>query len=140
MENFINSILEQMSGVGLPQKKFLITLFLTMLLMRGKVCFRNLSRYSDLSEKTYSRQFRRTFDFADYNERLIEDTVPSDHEKIGAMDCSYIPKSGKKTYGLGFFYDSSCDKPAKGLEISNSGLLTWAFLVIDIKDSALYDA
>ena len=131
MENFINSILEQMSSAGLPQKKFLITLFLTMLLMRGKVRFRNLSRYSDLSEKTYSRQFRRTFDFADYNERLIEDAVPSDHEKTGAMDCSYIPKSGKKTYGPGFFYDSGCDKPAKGLEISDSA-------VIDVTDNTGY--
>ena len=62
METLINSILEQMPGVGQPQKKFLVTLFLTILLMRGKVNFRNMSRYSDLSEKTYSRQFRHTFD------------------------------------------------------------------------------
>ncbi len=96
MESFINNILEQMSGVGQPQNKFLVMLFLTMLLMRGKVNFRNLSRYSDLSEKTYSRQFRHTFDFADFNERLIEETVPSHHEKIGAMDCS-------RTYAVGGF-------------------------------------
>jgi len=131
METFINSVLEQMPGVGQPQKKFLVILFLTVLLMRGKVNFRNLSRYSDLSEKTYSRQFRYTFDFADFNERLIEETVPSHHEKIGAMDCSYIPKSGKKTYGLGFFYDSSHDKAAKGLEVSN-------LAVIDVTDNTGY--
>ncbi len=131
MEPFINSILEQMAGVGQPQKKFLVTLFLTILLMRGKVNFRNLSRYSDLSEKTYSRQFRIDFGFIDFNERLIEETVPSHHEKIGAMDCSYIPKSGKKTYGLGFFYDSSHDKPAKGLEVSN-------LAVIDVTDNTGY--
>jgi hypothetical protein len=131
METLINSILAQMPGVGQPQKKFLVTLFLTILLMRGKVNFRNLSRYSDLSEKTYSRQFRRTFDFADFNERLIEETVPSDHEKIGTMDCSFVPKSGKETYGLGFFYDSSHDKAAKGLEVSN-------LAVIDVTDNTGY--
>ncbi len=63
MEEYINKILAEMSGVGKPQKKFLVTLFLTILLMRGKVNFRNMSRYSDLSEKTYSRQFRQSFDF-----------------------------------------------------------------------------
>jgi hypothetical protein len=56
MERFINSILEKMTGVAKPQKKFPVTLILTILLMRGKVNFRNMSRYSDLNEKTYSRQ------------------------------------------------------------------------------------
>jgi hypothetical protein len=84
-----------------------------------------------LSEKTYSRQFRRRFDFADFNKRCIEETVPSKHEKISAMDCSFVSKSGKKTYGLGFFYDSSHDKAAKGLEVSN-------LAVIDVTDNTGY--
>lgn len=131
MEIFIHSILERMSGVTQPQKKFLVTLFLTILRMRGKVNFRNLSRYSELNEKTYSRQFRHAFDFTGFNKRLIEKTVPVGHEKIGVMDCSFVPKSGKKTYGLGFFYDSSHDKAAKGLEVSN-------LAVIDVTDNTGY--
>ena len=131
MEYFITNILEKMSGVAKPQKKFLVTLFLTILLMRGKVNFRNMSRYSDLNEKTYSRQFRKTFDFADFNKQLIEETVPSDHEKIAVLDCSFITKSGKETYGLGFFYDSSHDQAAKGLEVSN-------LAVIDVTDNTGY--
>ena len=123
MELFINNILDQMSGVAKPQKKFLVNLFLTILLMRGKVNFRNLSRYSELCEKTYSRQFRKAFDFTDFNKRLIAEIVPEHHQKIAVMDCSYIPKSGKQTYGLGFFYDSSHDKAAKGLEISNLAVI-----------------
>ncbi len=99
MEDFITHILGEMSGVAKPQKKFLVTLFLTILLMRGKVNFRNMSRYSELNEKTYSRQFRQSFDFVAFNEQLIEGVIASDHEKIGAMDASYISKSGKKTYG-----------------------------------------
>ena len=131
MEHVINNILEKMTGVAKPQKKFLVTLFLTILLMRGKANFRNMSRYSDLSEKTYSRQFRKPFDFADFNKQLIEKTVPSHHEKITVLDCSFITKSGKKTYGLGFFYDSSHDKAAKGLEVSN-------LAVIDVTDNTGY--
>lgn len=131
MEEIITSILEQMPGVGKPQRKFLVTLLMTMLLMRGKVNFRNLSRYSDYCEKSYSRQFRQSFAFAEFNERLISETVPADHEKISVMDCSYLDKSGQKTYGLGFFYDSSHDKPAKGLEVSN-------LAVIDVTDNTGY--
>jgi hypothetical protein len=131
MEYFITNILEKMPGVAKPQKRFLVTLFLTILLMRGKVNFRNMSRYSDLNEKTYSRQFRQSFDFADFNKQLIAETVPRDHEKIAVLDCSFVTKSGKKTYGLGFFYDSSHDQAAKGLEISN-------LAVIDVTDNTGY--
>jgi len=120
---FINNILDKMSGVAKPQKKFLVTLFLTIFLLRGKVNFRNLSRYSQLSEKTYSRQFRQSFDFVTFNHYLIEETVPPEHEKIGVMDCSYVPKSGKKTYGLDFFYDSCHNRPTKGLEVSNLAVI-----------------
>jgi hypothetical protein len=131
MEYFITNILEKMPGVAKPQKKFLVTLFLTILLMRGKVNFRNMSRYSDLNEKTYSRQYRKPFDFANFNKQMIEETVPSDHEKIAVMDCSFITKSGKETYGLGFFYDSSHDQATKGLEVSN-------LAVIDVTDNTGY--
>jgi len=47
--NIMESILQQMPGISQPQKKFLITLFSTILLVYGKVNFTNLSRYSYLS-------------------------------------------------------------------------------------------
>jgi hypothetical protein len=72
MEYFITNILEKMPGVAKPQKKFLVTLFLTILLMRGKVNFRNMSRYSDLNEKTYSRQYRKPFDFANFRDGSLD--------------------------------------------------------------------
>lgn len=131
MEQFINNITEKMTGVAKPQKKFLVTLFLTILLMRGKVNFRNMSRYSDLNEKSYSRQFRKSFGFTVFNKHLIEDIVPGDHEKIAVMDCSFSAKSGKETYGLGFFYDSSHKQATKGLEVSN-------LAVIDVTDNTGY--
>ena len=50
-------ILMQMNGIRKSQKDFLVTLFNTILSMSGRVNFSNLSRYSDYSEKTYSRNF-----------------------------------------------------------------------------------
>src|SRR5712691_6283452 len=49
----INDILKQMPGLGQPQRKFLATLFVTILVLRGRVNFRNLSRYCDYAELTF---------------------------------------------------------------------------------------
>ncbi len=123
MERIINEILETMSGVKKPQQKFIVTLFLTIMLMRGKVNFRNLSRYSDLCEKSYSRQFRQPFDFPAFNQQLIKQAIPVSHKMIVAMDCTFESKSGKQTYGLGNFYDSCHSQPAKGLELSTLAIV-----------------
>ena len=47
-----NDILQQMPGLSQPQRKFLATLFITILVLRGRVNFRHLSRYCDYSERT----------------------------------------------------------------------------------------
>ncbi|GEM_PF-2036999 len=44
-------ILEKMSDISKPRFKFMIVLFTTILCLRGKMNFRNMSRYSDFSEK-----------------------------------------------------------------------------------------
>lgn len=66
--NLIESILQQMPGISQTQKKFLVVLFSTILLIYGKVNFTNLSRYSCLSEKTYRRHFRSCFNFPQFNQ------------------------------------------------------------------------
>lgn len=131
MASIIRRILEKMDRVSHSQQKFLSTLFVTIVVMRGKVNFRNLSRYSELNEKTYSRQFRKGFDFVSFNQYLIEEAVEATHEQIGVMDCSYVPKSGKQTYGLDIFYDSRKNQATKGLEVSNLS-------VIDVTDNTGY--
>jgi len=113
-----DTILGKMSNVFKPQRKFILALFAAMIVMRGKVNFRNLSRYSELCEKTFSRQYRTPFDFAKFNKLGIEMVVPSGTTMAAAIDCSFIRKSGNKTYGLDIFYNSIHAKPEKGLEIS----------------------
>lgn len=57
------------------------------------------------------------------NAHLIAEALPSDVPKIGGMDCSFIPKSGKKTYGIDWFYNGSASRTEKGLEISVIAIL-----------------
>jgi hypothetical protein len=95
-----------------------LTLFPTILLLCGKVNFTNLSRYSELSEKTYRRQYSQPFAFVEANRHLIDRSVSEISEVIAATDCSFIAKSGKQTYGLDWFYNGSASRSEKGLEIS----------------------
>jgi DDE superfamily endonuclease len=115
---FVNDILQQMPGLGQPQRKFLATLFITILVLRGRVNFRNLSRYCDYSERTLARQFRAPFDWPDLHQRVLRMALAPHSELISAHDASFISKSGKQTFGLGHFFNGCASRAERGLEIS----------------------
>jgi hypothetical protein len=90
----------------------------TLFVVCGKANFTNMSRYSNYSDRTYRRQSDKSFHFTGFNAGTISEAVPVEREQIGAMDASYVPKSGQKTWGLDWFYNGSAGKSEKGLEIS----------------------
>jgi DDE superfamily endonuclease len=114
----VDDILKQMPGLGQPQRKFLATLFVTILVLRGRVNFRNLSRYCDYSERTIARQFRKPFDWPDFHQRALLMALDPDAELVSAHDASFLPKSGKQTFGLGHFFNGCASRAERGLEIS----------------------
>jgi hypothetical protein len=114
----VQDILKQMPALGQPQRKFLETLFAAILALRGRLNFRNLSRYCDYSERTIARQFRRSFDWAEFHQRVLNVALSPSSEIISAQDASFIPKSGKQTFGLGHFFNGCAGRPERGLEIS----------------------
>jgi len=81
-----------------------------------RYCFRNLSRYSDYNEKTYSRWFRRDFDFVEFNNLSLVEINNNNNILIAAVDCSFINKSSKQTYGLDKFYNGKQGKAENGIE------------------------
>jgi DDE superfamily endonuclease len=114
----VHDILKQMPGLGQPQRKFLATLFVTILVLRGRVNFRNLSRYCDYSERTIARQFREPFDWPDFHQRVLRTALDPRSELVSAHDASFIPKSGKQTFGLGHFFNGCASRAERGLEMS----------------------
>jgi hypothetical protein len=114
----VKEILHQMPAVGKPQAQFLETLFATILALRGRVNFRNLSRYCDYCERTIARQFRRCFDWPDFHQRVITVARDPRSEVISAQDASFISKSGKQTFGLGHFFNGCTSRAERGLEVS----------------------
>ena len=114
--NITDTISEKMSDIFKPQRRFIPVLLTAIMLMRGRVDFRNLSRYSSLSEKTFSRQYRNPSDFAGFNMIWTETSVSPDTVMIAAPDCSFIAESGSRTYGPGSFvrrtFHTGCSVPA----------------------------
>ncbi len=103
--------LNQLRSLAKPQRKFVAALIATILALRGRVNYRNLARYGNYSERAYARQFGRPFPWLEYHAKTIQLVLPVAHELIAAQDASFIPKSGKKTYGLDKFYNSCAAAP-----------------------------
>ena len=114
----VHDILKQMPALRQPQRKFLATLFVTILVLRGRVTFRNLSRYCDYTERTIARQFREPFDWPDFHQRVLRMALDPRSELVSAHDASFIPKSGKQTFGLGHFFNGCASRAERGLEMS----------------------
>ena len=70
-------------------------------------------------------------DFTALNQHLIEQGSSVEHERIAAIDATFVPKSGKKTAGLGHFYNGCHGKSERGLE--------WSVLsIIDLNQNTAY--
>jgi DDE superfamily endonuclease len=114
----VKNILMHMPELTKPQAKFLAFLLATILARRGRCNFRNLSRYGDYCERTIARQFRRDFPWSLFNQQVILKTIQPGHSLIAAQDASFIPKSGRRTYGLDHFFNACAGRAERGLEIS----------------------
>jgi len=113
----VNQILSRLDNINKPQDKFLQVLFATMLTIHSAINFLSLGRHSELSERTFRRQFRRDFAFPAFNRETI---IQAGCLKplAFAQDASFIPKSGKHTFGLDKFWNGSHSRVEKGLELS----------------------
>ena len=106
-----STILEKMDSISKPFSKFLHTILVSFLSSKGRNNFLNLSRWANISVRTISRNFRKSFDFSKFNGLLVDIFYPSEAFII-AIDCSYIAKSGKNSYGLAKFW-SGCEQDAR---------------------------
>ncbi|MCA1592325.1 MAG: hypothetical protein LC754_06680 [Acidobacteria bacterium] len=89
----VTEILKQMSAIAIPQEKFLSTWFATILVLRGRVNFLNLSRYADYSERSVRRHFRQDFDFLDFNLRATQVTVAATATQLLGQELHSSPRA-----------------------------------------------
>jgi hypothetical protein len=127
----LKSVLMRLKNTKKPQQKFLCHVMRLMLLVPGRVTFRNLSRYSPYHEKTFARWFERDVDFVSLNHAAIVEVVTPSHEHVLAFDPNFVPKSGKRTPGLDMFWNGAHSRAEKGIEIAT---LAW----IDVTYNSAY--
>src|SRR2546426_7926634 len=96
----LQNVLHSLKKTKKPQYKFVTHLLGLMLMLPGHATFRNMSRYSPSHERTFSRWYARDFDWVSLNQAAITEAVPPEHDQALVMDASFVPKSGKHTYGL----------------------------------------
>jgi len=111
------------------RKDFIISVLWHILSIKGRINFLQLSRFSPYCEQTHRIHFEKEFDFFAFNKHLIEKIVSNDC--IIAFDPSYIPKSGKLTYGRGRFWSGSAKATKLGLEIGG-------FAVVDVENNTAF--
>jgi len=130
MHPLLANSIDKIDGITKPTKTFLKVIINAFTIFRGKANYTNLSRYCHFSERTIRRWFNKGLSYLYLNSTLLK-FIPSHHEKIGAIDASFIKKSGKHTDGLAMFW-SGCDgKSQNGLEMS---LIT----IVDIVANTAY--
>lgn len=84
----------------------------------GKINFANLSRYSEVSERTYRRHFYIPYGFIGLNRETIALAIAPTHFQVSIIDASFVPKSGQATYGVDYFHNGKAGRSERGLEIS----------------------
>ena len=115
----LEQIFSKLSGTTKWQLDFFIEIFNLIYSIQGRVNFQNLCRYSELNESTFRRNFQKFFDWLNFNYQLmLLSGFDPQKEIIAAFDCSYIPKSGSKTFGIDRFWSGCMNRAIKGLELS----------------------
>ena len=62
-------------GIFKQQQKFIRNLFFTLCFFSGNPTFRNHYRHSGYCEKTYSRKYRKPFDFTQFNNHILTNSL-----------------------------------------------------------------
>jgi hypothetical protein len=120
-ESLVVAIIGKISGTNKRRRKFMLHLFLLFMGLRGRFNFLNMARYGKYDEQSYRNNFSEDFDFLSFNKELINQSCSA--HKIIAFDPSYIPKSGKHTEHLGWFWSGTSGKAMKGLEIGGLAVI-----------------
>jgi hypothetical protein len=114
-------ILRKMPNIKRWQFKFISTLPSLLLAMRGRYNFFNMARWGDYEEGAYRENYGRSFDWLQFNVLLAEQTLSND--LAIAFDPSFLPKSGKHTPGIGYFYSGCAGRELRGLELSGLAVI-----------------
>ena len=99
------------------------------MVLPNRVNFTQMAKFGQHVEQTYRNTFVKQFDWLSFNSLLATEYFAKDKRVAIAIDPSYIPKSGKHTSFLDYFWSGAAGQAKWGLEI-----LAIAMIGIDTHD------
>lgn len=111
--SIIEKCLENIVSTSKCTKNF-IKEVLWLFLSISKVNFLQLSRHTNSCEQRYRINFSKPFDWLTFNTAMVFQHCGK--ELAIAFDPSFVPKSGKKTAGVGYFWSGCAGAVKRGLE------------------------
>lgn len=141
IKKILDSIFVRINVTHKWQRDFLIELFELIFSKQGRINYTNLARFSKYNESTFRRNFKKFFNWLNFNLEIMRlagfgISFLTSHQVIAAIDCSYIPKAGKRTFGVDYFFSGCAGRTKKGLEVSLLSLINvqkakaWALDII----------
>lgn len=128
--SLLTTALDRMEDVKKPQRRFMEALFVALMRFIGRATMSNLSRYSDLSIRQIRyaanggcHSDKNYFDSARFNLNILDESGIANNKSILALDPTFLKKAGKKTHGLGHFYNGSNSRAEYGLEATVIALI-----------------
>jgi len=115
ISGLVSASLQKITHISAPQFKFILSIFEVWLGLPVRYTMLNLSRFGQYCAKSIRLHLEQQFDFSTINSAIIGQRC--DKELIAAFDPTYIPKSGKQTFGLGKWWSGTRQRALKGLEI-----------------------
>lgn len=134
LNQIFSAAISKLGNISKSQRDFLTELFEVVFSIYGRGNFTNLARFSVYNECTFRRNFSNFFDWVSLNYHIICMYSSQVHIHIAAIDCSFIPKSGKNTFGLDKFWSGVQNKALKGLEISAIAIINVTTSIVMILD------
>lgn len=117
------SALKSVVNIHKPFEKTFMDAMKLFMAIPDRINFLQLGRYGRFSEQTYRNLFENeTFDWFAFNDSIISKHLTGKRKAI-AIDPSYIPKSGKKTPWIGYFWSGCAGDYKRGLEILGIGVI-----------------
>lgn len=100
---------------GAVRRRILQTIFPMLLTFAYRSNFKQLSKWSTYNEGTLHNWFKKDLALVSFNRELIDRHGSGAY--IVIFDPSYLPKSGKRTPGLGRYWSGQAGAVKRGLEL-----------------------
>ena len=115
LREMIAAALSSMTNLSKTFEKFIIDTMQLFLTSSGRMNFTQMARCSSSCESRFRQNFKKPFDWLSFNRHFLSPMMG--HRIAIAIDPCFIPKAGKKTPGVDWFWSGCAGAIKHGLEI-----------------------